>query len=245
MLGEQAGGAFYRPPRVPRLCSTTPSVPGGTRAWVEGPKFWTEEAVPAQHRSYQRPSSAGRSPGGLGRPPRDVPREPGLWQRICSISSGAPCQKVPRCHGDGLGGDKHRAWVWAVCIARKLAGLHPSALPPPRGARSSIQSGLLPPPGAGSSAGSTETLPKLVRCWAGRGWGTAAGLPLPTAREVDVIRWSRRPHACPDPRGSHGDLPRGEVSPPPLSQRQPEGNRGWPRRQHRGAGRDAGRSRGV
>lgn len=76
-----------------------------------------------------------------------MPKEPEAWQRICSISFNSPWQKVPRYHGDGLSTDKHRTWVWVVCIVRKLASLHPSTLPPPSSARISIQSGLLPLPG--------------------------------------------------------------------------------------------------
>lgn len=116
----------------------------------------------------------------LKRPPRHMPREPGVWQRICSISFNSPWQKVPRYHGDGLSGDKHRTWVWVVCILRKLAGLHPSTLPPPSGARISLQSGLLPPPGLAHLRATRRHFPNWFPVRQGRvGDGDAGLLPLP------------------------------------------------------------------
>lgn len=132
-----------------------------------------------------------------------MPREPGVWQRICSISFNSPWQKVPRYHGDGLGRDKHRTWAWVVCIVKKLAGLHPSTLPPPSGARISIQSGLLPPPGLAHPRATRRHFPNWFLARQGRvgdgwvvasshTWGGGSHLVVPTSTCLTGPTWRWR-----------------------------------------------------
>lgn len=91
--------------------------------------------------------------------------------------------------------------MWVVCIVRKLAGLHPSTLPPPSSARTSIQSGLLPPPGLDHPRATRRHFPNWFPAGQGRvGAGSAGLLPLPR-------RWKSfdGPNICLNPHGDSAE----------------------------------------
>lgn len=92
--------------------------------------------------------------------------------------------------------------MWAVCIVRKLAGLHPSTLPPPSSARTSIQSGLLPPPGLAHPQATRRHFPNWFPARQGRVGDSSAGLlPLPG-------RWKSfdGPNICLNPHGDSAEI---------------------------------------